>query len=304
MNKKPFLPIFPLLSVGLGILALCLSWTALTRTNADAANGLEPATGQTEAGSVYERVLSKQELRCGYVTYPPYLDRNVETGKLEGPIYDLVEELGSTLNLKIIWAEETDFDKMIQSLEAGRFDAMCSLAWIDTKRVPYVEFSMPVMFNLLNAYVRSDETRFASLADLNVENVTFSALDGSPDLWIAQKRFTKAKIISGPSLGQISKVLLDVTTGKADVAMTDPAVVEKFLETNPGSLKRLGDKPVQVFPLAMLLPKGDLRLKTLIDTALQDMLNRGSLDDSLGRYPVIESSILRVALPYRGHDFP
>lgn len=297
MSKNP-LQLMAFMALAISFLALGL---ALTDRNsvAPALTRIEPAAGE----NLYTQVSKRGELRCGYVTYAPYLQKNLETGQLEGPIFDLIEELGRTLQIKIIWAEETDFNTMIQSLEAGRFDAMCSLAWQDVNRAARVEFSVPVLYNILNAYARPDFAKNISLGDLNTENIKFSALEGSPDLWVIEKRFPRATVLSSASQGQVAKTLLDVVTHKADVALTEPAVMQNFLKTNPDSLRQIGQSPVQVFPLVMLLPLGEPELKNWVDAGFRDILNRDGLTDILNRYPEVRENIKPVSPGYQTSSY-
>jgi ABC-type amino acid transport substrate-binding protein len=249
--------------------------------------------------SVMDRVQKTREIKCGYVTYAPYLQKNLQTGKLEGPIYDLIEDLGKTLNVKINWAEESDWDTMLQSIESKRFDALCSLAWMDTRRSMSAQFSVPVLYNFLFGYVRYDDKRFDNIQHINSPAITISVLDGSPDQRIAEDRFPNAKIISAPSAGHVSKILLDVVTKKADIAFSEPSVVKDFLKHNPETLKQVGSKPVQIFPLVMILPKGDVDFKSFIDAGFTDLINRGMIEDIFSRYPEIVLNILPVAPPYQ-----
>jgi hypothetical protein len=72
------------------------------------------------------------------------------------------------------------------------------------------------------------------------------------------------------------------------------------LAANPGTIKPvLGGKPVRVIPNAnFALPKGDMRLKTTLDTACQDLLLSGEVERILKKYEKYEGSFLRVATPY------
>ncbi len=198
----------------------------------------------------------------------------------------------------MIWSEEADWNTVVQSLDAGRFDALCSLAWMDTRRAPHVLFSNPVLFNTLYAYTASENQKLSTLNDLNSPNIRLSVLDGSPDQRLAESRFSQAHIMSSASLGQASKTLLDIETGKADAAFSEPAVVENFQKHNQNSLRQLGGEPAQVFPLVMLLPKENVTFKNFIDAGIADLSNTQAIQNIFRRYPEIESSILYVRPDY------
>ena len=54
--------------------------------------------------SIYNRVINSGQLNCGYVVYSPYFTKDPNTGQLGGIFYDLTNELGKRLDLKINWS--------------------------------------------------------------------------------------------------------------------------------------------------------------------------------------------------------
>jgi ABC-type amino acid transport substrate-binding protein len=60
-----------------------------------------PAVAQDKKPSAYDRVIVSGTIHCGYFLWPPFIEKNVNTGKLSGLSYDLMEEIGKQLSLKI-----------------------------------------------------------------------------------------------------------------------------------------------------------------------------------------------------------
>jgi len=60
---------------------------------------VEPRQGSFHAPireSAYARVMRTGTLRCGYVLYPKTIERDLNTGKMSGPMYAIMEEMGKT----------------------------------------------------------------------------------------------------------------------------------------------------------------------------------------------------------------
>ena len=61
------------------------------------------------AESVYDRVMKKGEIRCGYFVEAPFTFRDEATGEFSGIAVDLAELIAKDLNLKLKWQEQISF---------------------------------------------------------------------------------------------------------------------------------------------------------------------------------------------------
>ncbi|HOO50986.1 MAG TPA: hypothetical protein PLK94_06835, partial [Alphaproteobacteria bacterium] len=66
--------------------------------------------------TAYERVIRTGTLRCGYLTYPPLLMKDLKTGEMSGVAHDIMTEIGKRLSLDIEWTEEVGTDVMLQGI--------------------------------------------------------------------------------------------------------------------------------------------------------------------------------------------
>jgi ABC-type amino acid transport substrate-binding protein len=66
------------------------------------------ATSNTSSSkpSAYDRVVQSKTLRCGYVVSAPHTMKDPNTGQMSGIMYDIAEEMGKRLGIKIVWNEE------------------------------------------------------------------------------------------------------------------------------------------------------------------------------------------------------
>lgn len=244
-------------------------------------------------------VLNKGEIRAGYVVYPPCLIKDPNTGQLSGIFYDALEEMGKNLDLKINWAEEVGWSTMIEGLKAKRYDIIAFCLWPNSARAKNVDFTNPLYYSAIGAYVRSDEDRFADLAQINQQGVTIATIDGEMSSFIAQSTFPNAKTLSLSQDTQIAQLLLNITTKKADVTFVEIAIAEEFLANNPGSIKNIAkSKPVRYFSNTMGISKNQDGFKSMINTAIDELFYNGKVSELIKKYEKYPGSFYPVATPY------
>ncbi len=218
-------------------------------------------TAQKE--TISEHVLRTGNLRCGYALYDPLIVKDPNTGTLHGVFYDLVNEMGRELDLKIDWVAEVGYGEIEEGFLANKYDVFCNGAVVTPKRAKFILYTTPVYYQTSVTWVRAKDNRFdESLDKLNAPDVTLVVRDGDVQEMIARKSFPKAKTVSSPQMVDYTQMLVDVQTGKADAAFFEKSFGDKFLVKNPGTLKiAMPNKPVNVSPVSLMLPMGEDRLK-------------------------------------------
>jgi ABC-type amino acid transport substrate-binding protein len=251
---------------------------------------------------VFDRVIANKEIRCGYVAVPPHIIKDPNTGRLSGIIYDVMEEAGKLLDLKINWAEEVGFATMNPGLDAGRYDAICFGYWQNPTeaKLGYLGFSTPLYYMPVGAFVRVDDARFKQGLDpINDPDIRISSSDGMIASMIAQQDFPNAKVISLPNMTDVSQNLMEVITGKADVTFLAYRDGFRFEKMNPGKVRNIDiDQPVRVFPSTIAIPQNDRRFEVMLNTAFIQLLNGGQINRILKKYEEYPGAILPVAQPY------
>ncbi|MFA5926263.1 MAG: transporter substrate-binding domain-containing protein [Parcubacteria group bacterium] len=247
-----------------------------------------------------DRVIKAGKIRVGYLaTTSQQLAKDPNTGILSGMFYDVVEEAGKKLNLKIEWTEEVGWGTMIEGLNQGRYDMVGSPVWANGARALKADFSIPVTYNLMYAYARENDNRLNKLDDVNSENIKITVVDGTTGQYVAKQGFPTAQIVSLPQLSAQSELLLNVATGKADVLFIDPYVANVFLENNPNAkLKKIGNKIVRVDGNSLMFNSGETEFKDMLDVVLREEINSGFIDELLKKYDKFGNSFYPVAPPY------
>lgn len=258
-------------------------------------------TLQSFTSPVYDRVVQRGTIRCGYVQYPPGCIKNPNTGKLEGVFVEALEQAAQNMGMKVEWVEEVGWGTMIEGLKADRYDLIGSQVWANSTRGKLVDFTVPLFFSGIGVYVRSEDSRFdGDLSKINAPDIHIATIDGEMSDIIAKQDYSKAKTVSHPQLADNSQILLDLVDKKADVTFVEPYVAQLFLKNNPGTVRNLvPDRPVRVFPNCMMLRKGETQFKTMLDTALAELLNTGFVDQLMHKHVPQEGLLYPVAQPYR-----
>ncbi|GAB6040176.1 substrate-binding periplasmic protein [Endothiovibrio diazotrophicus] len=255
---------------------------------------------ENKSKSLLDQIIERGEIRAGYISYPPSFIKDANTGKYSGIFYDALEEAAQNMGLKVKYTEEVDWATMTEAVADGRVDLVVSGIWPTSARALRADFTSPLYYSSVRAYVRADDKRFDEKIDLlNNNNITIAAIDGEMSSIIAKTDYTKAKLDSLPQTTQISQLLLEVSSGKADATFVELAVANEYIEKNPGQIRPIsGVNPVRVFPNVMLLAKDKISFRSALNTAISELQNNGSIERILRKYEKNEMSFQRVAIPY------
>jgi ABC-type amino acid transport substrate-binding protein len=248
--------------------------------------------------SVYDRVVQSGVIKASYASYPPYCIKDANTGELSGIFVDILEEAAGRLDFKVEWVEEVGWGAIFEGLNSNRHDIFGAGIWKSANRGKVGDFSNPIFFNVIKAYGRADENRIQGLDDID-SNIRISTLDGAIEDVIAQSDFPNSERVSVSQLSPWSDVLLNIKSNKADVTFAEPAAVNLFLEKNPGTLAELlPDKVIRVFSNSFAFKLGEPAFKAMLNAALEEIQNDGTVDKIIAKYEKRPGEYLRLATPY------
>ncbi len=251
--------------------------------------------------STYERVTRTGEIRCGYAMWTPVFYKDLETNRLSGMFYDMMEEVGQRLDLKIVWAEESGWGTIVEGLHTGRYDMICSAIGYSSARVKFIDFGLPVFYTPLYAVTKKEDTRFdQDIRIVDNPKYKIAVLDGELSSVTARQVFPKASTVSMPQMNDYSMLLKEVEAGKADISLIEPSVFRNYEKTNPNLLKMLDHSaPINIFPVSVGLPHNDLAFHRMINVTLQELLNDGSIERIIQKYEEFPEAFVRVQKPYK-----
>lgn len=235
--------------------------------------------------SIHDQVMARGSIRCGYTEFPPYFIKNAD-GTLGGVVYDVMQEAGKRLSLKIDYVTQVGWSTVVEDLRQRKIDMACSYFWQNSTRGRLVPPSHPIMYDQLWVFQRGSDARVIDdYAKLNDEQYTFAGVDGGAENKAMDVRVPKARRFMLPELSSTTDFFELVATGKADFLVVDANTAERYMTGNPGKIKRLPvAQPFHVFPGVMLLPPNDPQFKSMIDVTLQEIDSDGALDAILEKY--------------------
>ncbi len=251
--------------------------------------------------SVYDRVISSGTIRACYVVYPPASIKDPNTGKLSGVFVQTLDKAAENMGLKVDWNTEVGWGDMIEALNSSKCDIIGSPSWSNSTRGKSAEFSEPVYYSAINAYVRASDNRFNSdVTVANNANYKLATIDGETSQLIASRQFPNAKTLQLPQLTDVSQMLLNVVDGKVDMAFLEPTVANAYIKNNPGKVKNVSVvKPVVIYGNVMMIKKGEFTFKSTIDNALIELLNNGYVDGVINGFEKdYPGGFYRAAPPY------
>lgn len=207
-------------------------------------------------------------LRCGYGLWPGSTDRDPNSGAMSGWVPAVTKELGKKLGLKIEWTAEFLLGQEAELLKTGKVDALCTSdgPWVYTNAA-FVDWTHPMAYYPIYLVTRASETRFKTIEDFNSPKVTFSTIDGDTSATLQAELTPQAKRLDVPQSGDLSLLVLNVDTGKADAAFLDDQTMKRVAEKTPIKLKKFSEAPMIVVPASFSVKKGE--------TELLQMLNQG-----------------------------
>ncbi|MDR3425226.1 MAG: transporter substrate-binding domain-containing protein [Alphaproteobacteria bacterium] len=251
-------------------------------------------TAKTE--TAYERVMRTGTLRCGYTPYSIGFMKDPNTGKMSGIYYDIITRLAENLSLKIDWVEEVGWGEQIEGLNAKRYDLICSPTALNAGRARSADFSIPLYYSPVHVWAKKGRTDLTGdIKKLDNPQIKIATLDGEQTSVFAKQFFPNAQQVSLPQTSPFSDLLMQVTTGKADLVFAEPLVVHEFMQNNPDSLQQItpDDHPLMVVPNVLLLPRGEYEFKEMIDNGLREMFNSRLIDQFIDTYETVPNSYVR-----------
>lgn len=251
--------------------------------------------------TAFERVVRTNTLRCGYGIWKPGLFKDPQTGKLSGIFYDYLEAIGAHTGIKIEWTEEVGWGDFPAALNGRRIDAMCFGAWPKALIAKDVLFTEPTYYLPINAYVRGGDTRFdGAINKANAPDIRISAMDSELSSQLASGRFPKAQVVSIPQLSDASQLLLNVSTGKADITFTDAWTGAEFMAKNPGQLQVVPlATPLRLFGHTIPVAQGEHSLISLLNTATEEIITSGEFDQIMQKHTKMPGVLLMQKRDYR-----
>jgi polar amino acid transport system substrate-binding protein len=212
--------------------------------------------------STWEQIKSAGKVRMGTFNFPPYYSRDRKTGKWQGALIDMGEDIAKNLKANLDLVEIGGWDEVVLSLQSNKIDFHLGLQ-ATPLRATAIYFAGPIYWIQWVA-VNRPGFEAKTWADYDKPNVKVAVQTGSSDALILQ---LKAPKVTRVQLETLSEIVLAVSSGRAD-AFTTTVLASLVAKTkNPG----LGEF---VTPTPRVALPGYAGIRMEDDLRFQEFLNR------------------------------
>lgn len=258
----------------LALIALCLSTVNFFRS--------APAAASLSSDTV-SAIQKKGVINVCYAVWPPAVIKDATTGKLSGHDIDALEYIASQIGVKIEYHEST-FGNMATAVASGECDIGTSL-FVKVPRAAVVSFSQPLFFAGNSALVRRGDTRFKTIEDANKKGIRVAVANGESGHIFAKEHLPNATIIPiDVESSDLSRFLLEVTSGRADIGVADAVTIKLFAAAHPETTDLFANAPFDINPDAWPMRLGDTAFQSLINNSLLYMETSGKWTELEQKY--------------------
>ncbi len=245
-------------------------------------------TRQTQqVDSVLDKVRRTHIIKAATVIDPPMVIKNPTNSEYSGHLVDAMKIVAQRMNADIEWTETT-YGNAAGTLLSGRVDVVVAPLFANIERAQAVSFIQPPLFYMgLSALVKKGG-RFEKVADVHEfdqSGVRIALATGEAGDLFATSEFKKATLNrTNVEATEISRFMLDVLTGNADVAIADSNQIAKFASAHPDTTDLFAKKQFALNPACFAIRYGDADWKAFLETSLHFLRTRGVLQQQEKKY--------------------
>lgn len=242
-----------------------------------ACGGDKPAEQKSETAPATQEQASSLTVRIATESnFKPfsYLDNQ---GNLVGFEIDLANALCKqmTAECQII---SHDWDSLIPSLNADKFDAVMAGMSVTEERLQAVDFSEPYFHNTLVFVGKKGDA--TTIKEADGKNVAVQQATLSADY--LTKHHPKIVI---KSYDKQDNAYLDLTAGRADYMLSDVVPMSDWLKSEQGANFEIKGEPIDIDDkVAIAFKKGNVELAGKFNKALGELKTNGEYDKLVAQY--------------------
>jgi cyclohexadienyl dehydratase len=228
-----------------------------------------------------DAVLSRKKVRiCIWPDYYGITFRNPKTQMLEGMDAELAIELGNDLGVSVDFVDSS-FANLIADLAGNKCDVAMFAVGVTAQRAEKLRFTKPTLVSDIYGITTRTNRQIKTWADIDKPGVVVAVMKGTLHEPIMRERLKAAtlKVVDTPMARE-----QEVTSGRADVFMTDYPYSRRMLETTDWA--RLVS-PTTVYhetPYAYAMVPGDEKWALRMEQFVRDIKQDGRLMKTAVRY--------------------
>src|SRR3989338_1289159 len=272
-NKKGAVGIVNIILI-ISIIAIILSLYAILHT---------PNVEEISEQSTLTKILDSDEITVCYMTWPPSVIKDPNTGEVSGFIVDIFNEIAKDSELKVTYTEST-WGGFPADLNTGKCDAAIAGIYPTIGRSTSVSFTKPFFFAGNSGVAKSGDNRFTQIEDLDRADVKIAVIQGEFGHIYAEKYLPKAKLVVLDKSADLTMPLLTVSSGQADVGLSTSDVVTEYVKKHPEVKDLFSEEPYSTTPISWATRSGDQELLNFLDNGISYLKSTGFLDATAKKY--------------------
>jgi ABC-type amino acid transport substrate-binding protein len=225
------------------------------------------ATNALAADNQIQEIKNAGVLRMCMAEGLPSNMKNPETQEWEGYNVDMGNHLAEVMGVEPEYVDAT-WGTIIAALKADKCDlAMVGLFRL-AQRAEVILFSNPWGFNTMIVVAREDRN-FASMDEINSEDVTLASISGTAEEEAMKRYFPKAQVRSVVT-DKLASVFLELAAGRADAMLIETTTARLFIGENPEmKIRDLGFDPVNPQGYAYAMAPGEYHFQQFINVWME-----------------------------------
>lgn len=240
------------------------------------------AAAETAQKDTLEKILQSNSIRVGWIPYLTASYRDLNTGKVDGYMVEVLEAITKDLgipkqNIKYV---ETDWASFAVGLQGGKYDVSIAATFATIGRARAASFTRPLFYLGNSALARKGDERFSDLKsvyDLDRPNIKIAVVSGEQSDEFTKTNFHRAQI-DVINAADITAAMLQVSTGRADVAMADAGAVHDFAMAHPNTVDIFAGHPWGVQPISWSVRPGEETFLNFLNTSISYLDSMGVLE--------------------------
>ncbi|MEK7614940.1 MAG: transporter substrate-binding domain-containing protein [Patescibacteria group bacterium] len=255
MSTKPNISL-TIVSI-LALVALIFSGFALSKGSST----------NTQAPDSLAKILKTKEMHVCVAEWPPASIKDAKTGKYSGHDIDAYEMIAKEIGATVVY-HDTTFGNMPAAIQSGVCDMGTSL-FLKISRAAAVDFTRPILYGGDGALVRKGDQRFKSVEDINKAGVKIAVATGESGHIFSKTYLPNATINPiDVEASDLSRFMLEVTSGRADIAIADANTIARFAAEHPETSMLFADKPLDLNPDSFPVRLGDTKLLNFLNNSI------------------------------------
>lgn len=201
-----------------------------------------------------DRVVAAGELRvCIWPDYYGISYRNPKTLQLSGIGIDLAQALAKDLGVRLRF-EDSSFARLIEDVTADRCDIAMFAIGVTPERSKKLRFTRPHLISDVHAITMRSNRRIGNWADIDQPGVVVAVAKGTyHEQLMRQKLKFASLLVTATPQGREQ----EVTSGRADVFMTDYPFSRRMLEMTDWARLVTPPETYHLTPYAFAVQPGD-----------------------------------------------